>query len=259
MNTEAPGATHRPGTILEVESGKWADLGKPLRFTIAHEIAHAIYFDAGWDSDQDLFVRHDRALESNCSQMARVLLIPPSRLVREWEGRFFDVGHIETLLRRFRVSAHAFILRLQLPDLRGVFDGTDGLLIFAREEAGRIRIVAYRIWGPLATGMRTILESGSTQNEQGGYRKAKARGLVQSTGLEGRPLDDLASDIGMEAWLQKGESGPRPIRVVWRPGMILPCEINACRIPSQTPSFLISVRVDGSPAPDSETKRNAAP
>ena len=255
MNTEAPGATEPPGTILEVESGKWSQLAAALRFTIAHEIAHAVFLEAGWDWNRDLFLRHDLALESTCSQMARALLLPPSRLVREWGGRLFDVRHIQTLLKRFRVSIHVFILRLQLPDLRGVFDGTDGMLAFAREVENRLRIVAYRVWGPLATGrVSAIAGSDSTQNEQAVRAKRKARGSLQNPGLEGRPLHDLASDFDFETWLRMGESDPKPIRVDWRPGMTLPGEINACQIHSKPGGFLISIRINGSPEPDPGTK-----
>ncbi|MFL5246000.1 MAG: ImmA/IrrE family metallo-endopeptidase [Gemmataceae bacterium] len=260
MNTEAPGANQPPGTILDVKGGRWSDLAPPLRFTIAHEIAHTVFMKAGWDSNRDLFSRHDLALESSCSKMARVLLLPPSRLVREWEGRLFDIEHIKTLLKRFRVSAQAFILRIQLPDLRGAFDGTDGMLAFAREEEGQIQIVAYHTWGPLATGrFSAIPESGPTENEQAGPGKGKVRGSVQNKGLEGRPLDDLSRDFDIEAWLQRGERDPRPIRVVWRPGTILPCEIIARQIHSKPRGFLISIRVNGSPEPDSEIKARAEP
>lgn len=255
MNTEAPGATESRGATLEVESGNWSHLAPALRFTIAHEIAHAVFLQAGWDWNRDLFSRHDVALESTCSQMARVLLLPPSRLAREWEGRLFDVGHIQMLLKRFRVSAHAFILRLQLPDLRRAFDETDGMLAFAREEEGGIWIVAYHAWGPLATGrVKAILESGSTQKEHAVRGKGEARRLVQNAELEGRALDELAPGIGIEAWLRRGESGARSIRVVWRPGMSLPCEINAREIHSKPRGFLISIRVDGPPETDSERK-----
>jgi hypothetical protein len=207
MNTEAPGATELPGTILEVESGKLSHLAPALRFTIAHEIAHAVFLQAGWDWNRDQFSRHDLALESTCSEIARVLLLPPSRLAREWDSRLFDVGHIETLLKRFRVSAHAFILRLKLPDIRGVFDGTDGMLAFAREEENHIRIVAYHTWGPLATGrFRRIPESASTQNEQAVSGKGNAGGSGHSRGLERRPLDDLAPHYEMEKWVRKTHS-----------------------------------------------------
>jgi hypothetical protein len=257
MNTEAPGANQPPGTILDVDKGVWSDLAPPLRFTIAHEIAHAVFSKSGWDSNLDLYSRHDKALESTCSQMARVLLLPPSRLVQEWDGRLFDVGHIQTLLTRFRVSAQAFILRLQLPDLRGVFNGTDGMLAFAREEESRIRIIAYHTWGPLATGrFETVPMSASSQNVQAGSGTAKPRGSHRK-GLEGRPIGEIAPDFEIERWLSRGERDIRSVPVVWRPGMTLPCEMSGCLIHSNPPGFLFSIRVEGPPEADPGVKKNA--
>ncbi len=253
MNTEAPGANQPAGTILDAKGGKWLDLAPSLRFTVAHEVAHAIFLEAGWDWNRDQFSRHDRALESTCSQMARVLLLPAPRLVQEWDGRPFDVAHIRTLLKRFQVSPQVFVLRLNLHDLRGAFDGFDGMLAFAREEEKHIRIVAYHAWGPLATIRFKAIPSISAAQRQLLERKGTTRSAKEDALLEGNQINHLVSDFDVEAWLRTGARDLRPVPVAWRTGVTLPCEIKGCQIHSKPPGFFISIRVKGPPEADQKS------
>lgn len=68
LNTEAPGAAWPAGTVLPVDDGKWGALNPPLRFSVAHEIAHAVFLKvAGYDSRLDLFQKNERAVENACN------------------------------------------------------------------------------------------------------------------------------------------------------------------------------------------------
>lgn len=238
VNTEAPGATQSAGTVLEVD-GNWRNFGSPLRFTLAHEISHVIFFDTAEGAvKHDLFRRHAEALENACSQAARVLLMPGQRLVREIGDQLFDVDHLRTLLRVFRVSAEVFVRRLQLPDMRGVFGNVDGLVTFAREEQGVIKTVASQIWGPQAHARFRLAQKPSDGNPDGRLLR-----LEDLQNPQGHALEDLHLGFDIEACLRGDERISRQFSVPGAHNMTLPCELTACRIHSQPLGFLIGIRV----------------
>lgn len=115
VNTEdAPEAIQKGSTVQEVNNSDWSNFKLPLLFSMAHEIAHVIFFDVVGGITKKRFLRdHEDELETACSKMARMLLIPKQRLIREIGDRLFDVNHIKGLTELFKVSPEVFIWRFQ--------------------------------------------------------------------------------------------------------------------------------------------------
>src|SRR5260370_745713 len=50
VNTDGPEVVEPAGSILKHDDGKWQKFSRPLRFSIAHEIAHLIFLEvADWE------------------------------------------------------------------------------------------------------------------------------------------------------------------------------------------------------------------
>ena len=244
INTEAIGVTHnqKAGTVQEINSTAWSNFDPSLLFGIAHEIAHVIFLDvAGGIQKKELLRRHNVKLERACSNMARMLLIPKQRLIREIEGRLFDVNHIETLVKLFNVSSEVFIWRFQLKDVKDVFKDADGLLAYTHVEKKEqivIRIIACHIWGDLAKIRFTI------------ERDNKQRVFPEGLGLRELPIFKLDSEFDakfdeVNSWLLENEKGKIQLQVPWTRDSFLPCEPNFCRIQNRSDELLIGIKVAG--------------
>src|SRR2546422_11139957 len=88
VNTEARGPSQSQGTVLGLDQDTWAGFEPSTRFTLAHELAHLLFFEAAdrnWKSD--LFRRHERALERACIEIAGLLLMPRNLLLSEASNR----------------------------------------------------------------------------------------------------------------------------------------------------------------------------
>lgn len=242
INTEAPGLTHnqKAGTVQEINSTDWSNFDPSLLFGIAHEIAHVIFLDVAESIQKTELLRrrrHETKLESACSNIARMLLIPKQRLIREIEGKLFDTNHIKGLTELFNVSPEVFIWRLPLNDMKDVFKATDGFLIYAHiENKERIRIKACHIWGPLASSVFKIVDTN------------KQAVLPQGYVLGELPIFKIGTEFDeVNAWLLKSENGKRPLQVTWKieENSFLPCELNFCRTQNRSDRLLIGIKVAG--------------
>lgn len=242
VNTEAPGTTQKEkaGTVQEINNSDWSIFASPLLFNIAHEIAHVIFIDVVGGITKKRFLRdHEDELETACSKMARMLLIPKQRLIREIEGRLFDVNHIEGLIKLFKVSPKVFIWRLQLDDMKDVFKDADGLLVYAEVEQGHIVIKAYQIWGPQAKSRFATLFAISALNKQ--------KNLPEELVLrELHLVDDINIKFDeINARLLENEKGQIKLQVPCASDTLLPGELNFCRIQGHSDRLLIGIKVAG--------------
>lgn len=236
VNTEAPGATQKAGTVQEINNADWSKFAPSLLFGIAHEIAHVIFFDVVGGITKKRFLRdHEDELETACSKMARMLLIPKQRLIREIEGRLFDVNHIKELIKLFKVSPKVFIWRLQLDDMKDVFKDADGLLVYAEVEQGHIVIKACQIWGPQAKSRFAI---GSLNKQKNLPEERVLREL--------HLVDDINNKFDeINARLLENENGQIKLQVPCASDTLLPCELNFCRIQGHSDRLLIGIKVAG--------------
>jgi hypothetical protein len=227
VNTEARGANDKAGTELELARSDLSTLTPPLRFSIAHELAHLIILElSGGRSKSDLFRRHSEALERTCNEMAGAILLPKSRLKREIEGLLFNAPHLKNLCTKFGVSPDVFLLRLRLADMLEELKAFDGLLAVAREDTGAIEITSSMVLEPLA--------------RQRWRRVADTRDKLQLEAL-GLPSDVLRSVCDEEGGVAM------KVLLEWRPGMVLPCELTTCRRYSQSLAIMIAIRILGPP------------
>ena len=93
INTEAPGATEPPGSIFLADDGRWNELRSPLRFSVAHELAHVPFLiSAGRKRFADVLTRNQPDVERGSSVLARTFLLPRKLLIRELGNGLFDVS-----------------------------------------------------------------------------------------------------------------------------------------------------------------------
>lgn len=246
VNTEAPGATQKKSTILNTNSDDWDELKPPLRFTFAHEIAHVLYFNAAegkWRND--IFNRHAKKLESECSKMARVILMPKQRLHNEIKNHIFDVEHIRKLLHKFCVSAEVFVRRLQLLDIESLYKNTSGLLAFAQEQEGSIRFKACRLWGIRARS-RFGTPPRSAQKSLPLSTEYSENHDNDSNYPEGHSLEEVISIPEIEALLRQEGRIHKKIEVPCAHDKSMNCIINCYQINKSPRSFLVAIEITGS-------------
>ena len=227
VNPQADGVDHRSGETVGVTAVEWAKLKPPLRFTLAHELAHLIFLRLAKNRPES-FQGHEGELETACNQMAGSLLLPKLRLAREAGGaKLFDADHIAGLLGHFRVSPDAFILRLSTPDLTGSMEEADGVLALVRAYDERLSIDAIHVSGTRATV------------RWGPLRKNRSGGQI----------DDLMIDRQLVERAAANDRVQEPTQVVWHPGakQVLPCHFTARRLRTNPLAVLIAIRVDGDP------------
>lgn len=250
VNTEATEGTYLPGTTYSVEAANWPDLSPSLRFTVAHEIAHAAFLGtAAWDKESDMAQKNRRAIEYACNILARSLLLPRKMLIRELGKRPFDVDHASKLLCVFRVSPEVFIRRLHLSDMKSAYGDLDELIAFAQETHGTIRVRACHLLGIHGKNRfhDALRRARREQNEGAQYRSLSTEYLEAKWALEGCALSDpqlgLPQDI--ESRLQNSESGQLGLDVEWAAGDIIPCDLTFRRIQHLPLGFFVRIRVTG--------------
>lgn len=250
VNTEAVEDTYPPGTTLAIDDVKWAVFAPSLRFTIAHEIAHAAFFrTTGWDKESDLAQKNRRHIERACNILARTFLMPRKMLLQGTGNRLFDVAHVESLLSAFRVSPEVFIRRLHLSDVKSCYTELDGFLAFAQEREGRVRIKACHVVGTHAKGRF---------HQALGQRKGESQQLREPSGLsveyleskwamEGWAINDLKlnGDMDLESFLRDNENGRLIFEVGWAAGDVIPCDLTFRRIHHSRLGSLLRVQVTG--------------
>ena len=225
INTRAPGATRISKKCLDLTHEDFTSLTSPLRFSVAHEMAHVFFFDLlGGDCESNLLRRHWQALENSCNQMARVLLVPRKSLLREIEGDLFALDRLMHVVRRFRVSPQVFIYRLHLDDMRDAFQGHDaGLIACIQKRPEGPRVIAAHALGGLATIRWPSGESSS----------------------EGMPLEKLFLSVDLGALVAKREHVLADAEVSWRPEKVAPCKLELNPVRNDPLMSILSVRLAG--------------
>lgn len=232
LNTENPEGVRVAGMRLNIEHEDWQRFSHPLRFTIAHELAHKIVVDVtpGGTNSPLLGERHEERLESLCSKLAGGLLLPQEMLVKELEGSFFNTAHLRLLLERFGVSAMVFMLHLVKTDAVEDLRRLSGFLALV-ERGGESFI---------------IRESRSF----GGLAEERFNGPIQAHRKKSRekdcPLEVLKLGVAPATLLDK-DCIARQHRVPWRveDNSFLPCTFSCSHIKGSTELLLLSFEILG--------------
>jgi len=152
------------------------------RFTVAHEIAHTLFYDWSASVGTSLVpIRHHKALNSlerTCNRVAGSLLLPEHLLWQEIsELRTFEADQLVGVARKFRVSLETLILRLDsLPYLPNSDSGValaagcgPNLMITRKTASGRIAPLLRLAEGAslptfLASDPRLLVNGGSVRS-----------------------------------------------------------------------------------------------
>jgi len=246
INTEAPGAIQKADTVLSVEESDWNSLAAPLRFTIAHEIAHAVVLRvSGGNPNKDIFFRNEDAIDHFCNDLASGFLMPAQQVEDDIGQRLFDAAYLAQLSRRFLVSAEAFVRRVASLELANLSGSADGLVSIVRnvssnDRSARMRFVAGKLWGARALNQFGL---GPAEDVQG--RRDTKFPLH-------RFVDKIELGDNSDAWLRANAYGVRMITAQWRGSgtrNVLEYEAQYQRISENPLTLILAVRVLAGPSP----------
>jgi len=249
LNTDAPGVACTTGTTLSLDDRKWGELKPPTRFSVAHEIAHAVFLKtADYDSHRDFFQKNERAIEKGCNILARILLLPRSILIHEIGSRLFDVDHLCKIILAFGVSPEVFLRRFHVSDMRGQFTNMDGLLAFAQDKGENIEFKACHICGDYAIGrFQHGLEGSRKKGRESEYRSLSPNYIETKWVLEGLNLNEIglgnSKDIAFR--LKNERAGQMEMDVKWAGDEVIPCRLNFRLIREKPFGWLLSLQVVG--------------
>lgn len=246
VNSDAPGATRGAGILLTPDDPGWSDFPPPIRFSIAHEIAHvALYQVTPSERREDQLSRHSKYVEAACSRLARKILLPKDQFIRAIAGQVFNVGQLRGVLRTFAVSPEVLLRRLQLHDLETEFARGDGLVAFVTRRQDQGYAKAGVMWGA------------QTRSRFGGsVDQARAELARRSPDLsvpapdsfrqhEGYFLKWLRVHPELDSWIDDESLFPRRLSVRCDNDTELPCEVQFAQLRHRDFAGLLSVRVCG--------------
>jgi len=252
VNTEAPGVTQPAETTASVGDGTWSKFQPSLRFTVAHEIAHAFFLRATERAKEgDLLERNRPDVEEACKNLARLMLLPRRVLIREMAEGLVEVDHLYKLIAAFHVSPEVFLRRFHLSDMNRQDAKLDGFVAFIKEEKnGRLHIKAAHVFGTHASDrFHRALQRANPSSKR---KKVKFLGLSDSYrqttwALEGMAVNDVKLDKNkdIESVLRSAESDQFDLDVGWGDGEVIPCNLAFRRIHRQPLGFLVRVQVLG--------------
>lgn len=249
LNTEAPGAACPAGTTLSVDDGKWGELKPPLRFSVAHEIAHAVFLKAaGYDSHRDLFQKNEQAVENGCNILARIFLLPRSMLIREIDSRLFDVDHLSKLVLAFGVSPEVFLRRFHVSDMKGQFTAMDGLLAFVQDKGENIEFKACHIWGDYAIGrFQHGLQESRRKAWESEHVSLSADYRQTKWVLQGLKLNEigLGNSRDIASRLKSKQADQIEMDVEWAQSEVIPCRLSFRLIQERPLGWLLCLQVMG--------------
>ena len=245
VNTEGFGATSPAGTVLQPSEEEWGELRPPVRFSVAHEMAHVIFMKLARAERSDLLRKKLEELEVACNRIAGMILIPAQYFLRHVSKDLFDASRLRTLLTEIRVSPEVFVRRLKQPDMQRAFRDLHGYLAFVRQDNAKLRIVASEAFGPHARarfGERSV--QGTLGRSQ--TRNTQSKSLWDKQWLT---LDDLDLPSDDRIRLSNDEVHRQEIAVRCKNNVMLPCVFSAARCTNNPVGFLIAVEVTDGPKP----------
>jgi hypothetical protein len=226
VNTGAYGVDQIAGTVLEVNAETLKALKPSVRFSVAHEIAHAIFLkETNAAKKKALFLKHNDDLESACNQMAGAMLLPKPQFTAAIGDKLFDANRVTELTTAFGVSATTLILRLKSPDMRGTFRELDGLLAIV-EEVGATKVVkVFHFLEPYSNLMWKNLSEGDHAQ------------IWEKLHLGSTNLDQL----------RESKTVDQSIRIAFDPNRTIACQLTSRRLRDRPLRILVGIRIAGHP------------
>ena len=125
---------------LDLDDPRRPPLALRQRFTLAHEIAHTLYYDL--TSSRPVLMDHSPrgdTLEAFCNRAAGVFLLPDALLRDDLKETTVSLDSIRWLSSRYRASTAAVIRRI---DDLNVGKTADHAVVYAQRRADEVDIVA---------------------------------------------------------------------------------------------------------------------
>lgn len=251
VNTEAPGVSSPPEATASIGDGTWSKFQGSLRFTVAHEIAHAAFIHLAKDDGGDeLLEAHRSDVEEACKILARLMLLPRDLLNREIGERLFDLEHIGSLIKTFRVSPEVFLRRLHLSDWNAQPEKLDGFIAFVQQTESRLTFKAVYVVGRYSIDrFQRAVQRVSPPASRKKYAYPNLSRVYRQTtwASEGMAVNDVKLDRtkDIESVILGNEAGQIDIETGWGDGQVIPCKLTFHRLHNKPLGSLLSVRVTG--------------
>jgi len=132
---------------LDLDDPRRPPLEARQRFTLAHEIAHTLYYDL--NKQRPVLINDSPRgdmLEAFCNRAAGMFLLPDALLRADLAGRPVSLEALRWLSRRYRASSSAVIRRI---DELGIVKPEDHAIIYTERRADEVEIVAAFVPPPL--------------------------------------------------------------------------------------------------------------
>jgi hypothetical protein len=129
----------------------WQPVKPRQRFTMAHEIAHTLFYDIHCDPPAPIKdTPRIQVLESLCQYGGALILVPDRLLAREIEGeRQLTAGMALGLAKRFIASLELVIRRVGEVDQKKTLFGASGLVLAAPDESNEDAMITAAYVGDL--------------------------------------------------------------------------------------------------------------
>jgi hypothetical protein len=251
INTEAPGVSSPPETTASLGDGTWSKFQGSLRFTVAHEIAHAAFIHTAKVNDEgNLLEKHRADVEEACKILARLMLLPRRMLDQQIGKRLLDLNYLDELITAFRVSPEVFLRRLHLSDWNQEQGKLDGFVAFIQEKEGRLYFKAAHVFGRYATDrFHRALERVNPAASRKKYDYPNLSRVYRQVkwALEGFTVNDAKLDRkrDIESILRGEKENHLDIEVGWGEGEVIPCNLTFRRIHQKPLGILLSMKIAG--------------
>lgn len=225
INTNAPGASLIEKKVLQIGAEDFDQLTTPLRFNVAHELAHVIFYDLlGGDWTHSVLKDHKDALENACNQIARALLLPKAAFERDLKSDLYSASRLFSLARRYRVSPRMAVFRLHLDDLQHYLSQSHcGLIALVERRSGEYYVTASHTIGTLA----------------------RLRWRVEDWSKDGVCASDLHLGVDLNDWLNRGGDTIVDSEVRWVNSGTVPCRVDSFCFGRDSSLALVTVRLTG--------------
>jgi len=221
VNSFADGVTQPTGTEMP-PSDAWAKFLPPLRFSIAHEIAHVLLYDCvNGQVDNCVFTEYWQDMEATCNYIAGVLLLPKDRLLRDLRRRPFGIENVVALGKSFRASPEVVLRRLKNDEVRKHLNGIDEFLAIVRPDDGRPKVIAPFCRGERATTRFSVAE------------KAE--------------LSELRLPTDIEESLRETRTFRQIANISWHLSQVIECEVKSRALGMGSGALLLSIKFLGDP------------
>lgn len=234
LNNMGHGTEKPDGTMVDINADTVWSLPRQMRFSVAHEIAHAIFCTEAKNAGKaSALSKNLPKLEKACNQLAGAMLLPKTHLVAKIGDQLFDAEVAKSFVGKYRVSAQVFIHRMRSPDLGESFSGSEGLLALLSRNGNDVQFEAVHTRGGSGSRWKKLAKD---------FKSASLRDLF----LAGHLTDRLLTEPRIRELCD----------VVWHPAarQIIPCEITTQQVCTNPLKILVGIRVRGSPTvrPDSD-------